>query len=121
MAPKKAKVDPKQEAARLVIEERLVLEAKLDDEEVARIKIEKRLVLLAQKADREAAAAEKAEKERREAERLRIEAERVARRLKLEAGAPLAVFDFGLDRGACHHGQPAATRALAGDGSNPGR
>jgi hypothetical protein len=86
MAPKKAKVDPKQEAARLVIEERLVLEAKLDDEEVARIKIEKRLVPLAQKADREAAAAEKAEKERREAERLRIEAERVARRLKLEAG-----------------------------------
>jgi hypothetical protein len=86
MAPKKAKVDPKQEAARLVIEERLVLEAKLDDEEVARMKIEKRLVLLAQKADREAAAAEKAEKERLEAERLRIEAERVARRLKLEAG-----------------------------------
>ena len=87
MAPKKpAKVDPKQEAARLVIEERLVLEAKLDDEEVARMKIEKRLVLLAQKADREAAAAEKAEKERREAERLRIEAEKAARRLKLEAG-----------------------------------
>ena len=85
MAPKK--VD--KEALRLEIEERIVARAKADDEETKRLKIESRLCAEAQAQDAEIAEAiahaAKMEAERLRLEQERIEAERAALRLKIEA------------------------------------